>query len=346
MERAKRIFITVIICLIAIELLLRLSGVFKTSSEKSGMGYVSSYGEVHPTWYNTHKPYDTLIPPTTDFHYQFCTNKLGLRDKDYPTNKSDSVYRILITGNSYVEGVGAPYDSTWPRLLEKELLSRNMRVEVIDAGISSNDIMYDYVFYRDKLRSYHPDLVIGTMNNSDYIYYAFRGGMERFHKDGTVHYLPIPRYDFLSHYSHLFRAILAIYQPLEGAYLSKSNYRAVANRATADFARVIKTYNDTVTKDGAKFILMVYPKKNDIGLSSFFIRNSSNNFSALSKLLSNDGIANFNIIAPMKNKLESQKKENFTYQHDGHFKPSGYLILAKLACDSLIASQIIQPGRQ
>ena len=341
METAKRILITIVICLVAIELLLRLSGVFKTSSEKSGMGYVSSYGEVHPTWYNNHKPYDTLVPPATDFHYQFCTNKLGIRDKDYSEDKPDSVFRILITGNSYVEGVGAPYDSTWPRLIEKELLSRNMRVEVIDAGIASNDIMYDYVFYRDKLRSLHANLVIATMNNSDYIYYAFRGGMERFNKDGTVHYLPIPRYDFLYHYSHLFRAILAIYQPLEGAYLSKNTYSAVANRATTDFAQVIKTFSDTVTKDGSGFVLIVYPKSNDIGLSSFFARNSTNNFNNLASLLSKDNISNFNIITPMKNALGSQRKENFTYQHDWHFKPSGYLIMAKLTTDSLLALPLI-----
>ena len=343
MKKVRQVLIVVVICLFAMEILLRLSGAFKTASEKMGMGYVSSYGEVHSSWYNTHKPDDTLVPPASDFHYQFCTNNIGIRDKNYDYEKSDSIYRILVTGNSYVEGVGAPYDSTWPRLIEKELLARNLKVEVIDAGISGSDVMFDYAFYRDKLHAYHPDLVIATMNNSDYIYYAFRGGMERFHKDGTVHYLPIPRSDFFFHYSHLVRAILAIYQPLEGAYLSKNNYKSVANRATADFAKVIKAYHEEAAKNGAKFIFVVYPKKNDIGLSSFFIKNSLNNYAALSKILDDDSIANFNIIPAMKSKLEGQKKQDFTYPHDGHFRPNGYSIMAQLTVDSLITSGIIKP---
>jgi hypothetical protein len=343
MKKARQILMVIVICLLAIELLLRLSGVFKTASEKVNNKYVSSYGGVQSTWYSTYKPDTTIFLPATDFHYPFTTNKIGIRDKDYDQNKPDSVYRIVITGNSYVEGAGAPYDSTWPRLIEKELLSRNINAEVIDAGVPGSDVMYDYVFYRDVLRSYHPNLVIATMNNSDYVYYAFRGGMERFHADGTVHYLPIPWYDFLYHYSHLVRAVLAVFRlPLEGAYLSRSNYKIVASQATINFASVIKNFSDTAIGNKAKFALIIYPKPNEITLHSFFTQNIADNFAALSGLLDKDKIASFDITPAMKTRFKDRPKPEYTYPHDGHFKPGGYLIMAKLTVDSLMASGIIK----
>jgi len=344
MKKVRQVLIVVVICLFAMEILLRLSGAFKTASEKTGRGYMSSYGEVHTTWYNTHKPNDTLIPPATDFQYQFSTNSIGIRDRDYDYNNTDSVYRILVTGNSYVEGVGAPYDSTWPRLIEKDLHSRNMKVEVIDAGIAGNDIMYDYVLYRDKLSKYHPNLVIATMNNSDYVYYTFRGGMDRFHEDGMVHYLAIPWYDFFYHYSHLFRALLAVSQlPIEGAYLSKNGYKTIASQATISFAGVLDKYSKLAAKNDAKFALVIFPKASEIDLNDFLSRNSRNNFEQLSRLLAKDNIPNFNIIGSMKNKLGRKEKVDFTYAHDGHYKPFGYSVMAQLTVDSLIRSGIIKP---
>jgi hypothetical protein len=112
MKKMSQILTVVVICLFATELLLRLSGVFKTASEKVNHTYLSSYGQVQSTWYSTYTPDTTIFLPATDFHYPFTTNKIGIRDKDYDQNKPDSVYRIVITGNSYVEGAGAPYDST------------------------------------------------------------------------------------------------------------------------------------------------------------------------------------------------------------------------------------------
>lgn len=335
--------VVIMVCIVAIELLLRLSGVFRTSEEKRGKPYNSSYGEVRPTWYSNHKAYDTLTPPTTDFHYIYYTNKYGLREKDYSTYKSDSAYRILITGNSYIEGSGAPYDSTWPRLLEKELRNRNLNVEVIDAGLAGNDILFDYVYYRDKLNAYyHPDLVIATMNSSDYLYYAFRGGMERFHADGTVHYLPVPHYDFLFQYSHLFRGLLALSGfPVKEAYLSKRQFQLLCEQATLTFAKEIKNYKHEVDRNNSKFVCIFYPKMSDVRFG-FFFKNSLHNFDELTGLLEADSIAHFSLFTPFVSQVAAQPKNHYSYPNDGHYTPKGYQLLARLTADSLIASGAIK----
>jgi hypothetical protein len=343
MKATKKVTLVVVACLTTVEIILRISGVFRTAEERRGKPYASSYGEVRNSWYKNHKAYYTFTPPVTDFHYPFSTNQFGLREKDYGAYPSDSVYRILITGNSYIEGMGAPYDSTWPRLLEGELRSRNLNVEVIDAGLSGNDILYDYVYYRDSLNAdYHPDLVIGTMNSSDYVYYTFRGGMERFHKDGTVHYLPAPWYDFLFHYSHFFRGILALGRfPVEGAYVSKNNYRLLTKKATSEFGKEIKNYHQQALKNNAKFVCIFYPKIQDLR-HDFFIKNSLDNFSQLSKILDSAGVSHFSLFKSFSSVVAGRPEGDYSYHDNGHYKPEGYLMMARLTADSLIASGVIK----
>ncbi len=342
MKTAKKIVIVVIVCLLAMEVMLRISGVFKTSSEKQGKGYISNYGEIKPTWYKNHKAYDSFVPPSADFKYPYLTNKFGLREKDHSTYRPDSVYRILITGNSYVEGSGAPYDSTWPRLLEDALRSRKINAEVIDAGLAGNDILFDYVYYRDKLNDYyHPDLVIGTMNSSDYVYYTFRGGMERFYPDSTTHYLPIPWYDNLFRYSHLFRAILAISQfPIEGTMVSRSNYEHTVEQATEVFGTEINNYRNEATKNNARFVCIFYPKIQDMRYD-WFLKISIQNFNRLSQILQKDSIEHFSLFNSFTAKFSGIPEKEYSYPNNGHYRPAGYLVMAGLTADSLIASGVI-----
>lgn len=56
---------------------------------------------------------------TTEFKHERCYNSLGFPDKEPSTPKHDSVIRIISLGDSFTEGFGAPYDSSYPSLLKK-----------------------------------------------------------------------------------------------------------------------------------------------------------------------------------------------------------------------------------
>src|SRR3989344_7732848 len=69
----------------------------------------------------------TLIPNCTgevkmeDYSYFFHTNSLGLRDSEISIEKPDGVFRVLVVGDSYVEGWGAEDKDVWTEIAEKNL---------------------------------------------------------------------------------------------------------------------------------------------------------------------------------------------------------------------------------
>ena len=94
-------------------------------------------GERSPIFHHT-------LKPNTRFSYQrwghtrhsVFTNSLGFRDtavRSVPLS-SDKV-RVLIMGDSFVYGVGLPYDKTFVSLVASGLADRN--VEVLNAGVVS-----------------------------------------------------------------------------------------------------------------------------------------------------------------------------------------------------------------
>ena len=136
-----------------LEISLRLVPFLKTSSEKSEGKYVDYYGASVNSWYHT-RPANTeqIIASKGCYSYSFKTNSLGFREKEIAKEKKDSCYRIIVLGDSYAEGVGAHYDSTWPNFLSR-LLNENCQknFEVINSGVSGSDPYYEYVLLRDKL---------------------------------------------------------------------------------------------------------------------------------------------------------------------------------------------------
>jgi hypothetical protein len=70
--------------------------------------------------------------------YRLITNNLGFKDsstRDVPL-KSDA-RRILLIGDSFAEGIGLPFESTFAGLLEADGQSRADRIEFLDAGVAS-----------------------------------------------------------------------------------------------------------------------------------------------------------------------------------------------------------------
>jgi hypothetical protein len=92
------------------------------------------------------------------------TNSHGLRDREYPEEKPQDVYRIVMLGDSTTFGWGVPESQTTAKILERELNSANIpghrRFEVLNAGVGNYDTVQEYTHYLTYDRAFHPDLVI------------------------------------------------------------------------------------------------------------------------------------------------------------------------------------------
>jgi lysophospholipase L1-like esterase len=338
-------FIIIVSVAVLAEISLRVMGEYMLYSEINGRPYYNGYNTVTDNWYRTYLPHQKVEYQNPDFNYPFYINAIGIREHELDTAKSDSVLRILVTGDSFAEGIGAPYDSTWPRLLEKYLQQEGVNAEVINAGVAGSDIYFAYAHYRDVLKNYKPDLIIASLNSSDYVEYLQRGGMERFHADGTTHYKQAPWYEPLYHYSRLFRALCHKFGGfwITGLFVSADDYVTNSPTITKQFADVYGKFNSEAHKNGAVLIALLHPTPFELPTNEQPIFESNiKNIAYLQQLLTQQHITTYNLTTPLKQKFARAELATYCHPHDHHFKPIGYNYMAALLADSILHSSLMQ----
>lgn len=133
-----------------------------------------------------------LIPGSSSFEDDvwYRISSQGLRDREFPLQKQDGVFRIAVLGDSFTFGMAVELEETWPKQLES-LLNRDRRAEVINFGVMGYDTTQEAEALRQKAMRFHPDLVvigyclndIGILSRERRVLSQYRG-YERFLKTG------------------------------------------------------------------------------------------------------------------------------------------------------------------
>ena len=190
------------------ELYFRHTGVYASYGEKNGGDYTSPYNCEGATWYDVFSANDSSVDETPEFRYLRLSNNEGLIEKHFDTAKPAGRVRIMVIGDSFIQGVGAPYDSSCPRQMEG-IINRQMNgslpVEVWDCGVSSSDPFFEYILLQNKLLKYKPDMVILAINGTDIYDVTTRGGYERFRPDSTAVFNKAPWFEPLYAHSYIVR---------------------------------------------------------------------------------------------------------------------------------------------
>jgi hypothetical protein len=84
------------------------------------------------------------------------TNGSGLRDKEYPVDKTDRV-RIAVVGDSYTEAMQVNLEDSFHGLLEREYADH---MEVLNFGVSGYGTAQELLVYKEHVRDYSPDVVV------------------------------------------------------------------------------------------------------------------------------------------------------------------------------------------
>lgn len=89
-------------------------------------------------------------------------NSKGLRERELPYEKPPGTYRILILGDSFIEGYQVSQDQTIAKVLERLLNDgrSDLHFEVINAGVGGWGTDNELLFFRHEGYRYRPDLVI------------------------------------------------------------------------------------------------------------------------------------------------------------------------------------------
>jgi hypothetical protein len=102
--------------------------------------------------------------PPYEYDVDIAINSQGLRDVERGGyDKPAGVFRILLLGDSYVEGLRVPLEQTFGKTLEAELNAgapAGQRYEVVNAGVSGWGTDQQLLWLRNEGAKYQPDLVL------------------------------------------------------------------------------------------------------------------------------------------------------------------------------------------
>jgi hypothetical protein len=127
------------------------------------------------------------------YGHEVSFNSAGMRDREHPIAKPAGTFRILVTGDSFMEALQVPFEASLPSLLETGLQAKSARkIEVINAGVSgwgTDDALRYLTEYGFK---YQPDLVLVTMTLHNDISDNLRQDWHRLEGDSLVTLSPTP----------------------------------------------------------------------------------------------------------------------------------------------------------
>jgi hypothetical protein len=223
------------------------------------------------------------------------TNRWGFRDRDRILEKPSGEFRIALVGDSVVEGVHVNPDQVMNIQMEKLLRQQGYRnVEVMNFGIEGIGTTQELIMYKDRIRQFHPDLVLLTvsdndvMNNSStlqpksYGIHTWYCPYYNLDANGQLVFQPVQRrplnglVTFLERHSYLayyvervwFRADLPLYKwhgmPVYFGSYSDDPLDPEWQQAWTVTEKVMARMRDTVEADGAKFVVVPWSNFSDI----------------------------------------------------------------------------------
>ncbi len=341
----RLLVITVLILTVGVELFLRFGlNKYSTYLERNGRrNYFSLYQYNNPTWFHLRGANQDLVEEKPEFTHLRRTNSLGLAEEEIAAGKSEDEYRIIALGDSYTEGVGTSYDSTWIKVVEKSLTESisGKKITTINAGISGSDPYFQYILLRESLLQFKPDLVIVAINNSDVNDVLIRGGMERFQPDGsTVFSRKPPGWEWVYAISYIYRHIVHdvlqynLYL-IKGDKVDSEELEAVEKikESIEEFKRLSKEHNFDL-------LVAVHPQEWEMIIERYV----SNLDSLLADL---KGDQEINLIDLLEQYLTNGiiTKENasdFYWRLDSHHNTKGYEVMGLSIADKIIELRLIE----
>lgn len=113
----------------------------------------ASLGWVHP-------PHLACTYPGRNGPTAVQFNSRGLRDAERATEKPPGVFRVLVLGDSYAEGVDVEQAQTFAAHLERLLRASGRPAEVINTGVGGYGTDQEYMYLTREGWGYAPDLVL------------------------------------------------------------------------------------------------------------------------------------------------------------------------------------------
>jgi lysophospholipase L1-like esterase len=342
--RIRLSVVTAGIMVLLLELSLRGRGTYANYHEQNGNpNYRSIYKQDSTSRFRVYPPNSDIGWPLTEYAHRRKTNALGLPERPLDEARTAAEYRIIALGDSFTEGVGTSYESTWIKAVEKDLAAHFPRLNVttINAGIAGNDVYFEYVLLRERLLSFGPDLVIVAINNSDVTDITIKGGAERFRADGQIASRRTgPKWEWVYAISYIFRHVM--HGVFGYNYLLLSPDDAITEERTAaeKIGRAISDFSDLARERHFKILFAFHPHAYEIKGARYVgafqdlvadVNRSSNSASMIDLL---DDYRTNRIIT-------KENCDEFYWRIDAHHNAKGYETMGKAIARRVMDSHFL-----
>ena len=148
--------------------------------------YPQPLGVWHHDRYGLALHWPGLVTYLPQFGRSVSFNSAGMRDREHAVERAEGVFRVLVLGDSFMEALQVPFETSFPSLLERELEKRaGRRVEVVNASVSGWGTDDELQYLTTHGMKWRPDLVLVAMTLHNDVSDNLR---ERFHttKNGAL----------------------------------------------------------------------------------------------------------------------------------------------------------------
>ena len=337
--RLKRLaasaLLTLVLGVLAVEVTLRVRGSFLTYSEVNFGEYRSNYGKSLDSWVYDRGRDVEFTYRTSEFSFVYRCNADGVRDRVHAQAKPPGVFRVVVLGDSYVEGLGAEREEAMPARLESYLLASGHNVEVFNAGVAASDPFFELRLLEERFLAYRPDLVIATLNSTDIEDVMAWGGMERFQPDGHTRSRPAPRFEPLYARSHLVRWIthrlLELdhrFHPIRGVFRDRLEAQLVLVEA-------LEGMRELAEREGFELWVLLFPTPSQVGDAPPVF------YWQFRAALDERGIAWHDLFGALSGRMAELERESYCWPVDLHYTALGYDLFARFSAEALIASDLL-----
>ncbi|MCP4121490.1 MAG: SGNH/GDSL hydrolase family protein [Bacteroidetes bacterium] len=340
----RLLMLTILFIVLVVETGLRITGLNASYAEQRFFdNYATFYSSYEDTWFHNWAPNDEHeLNGPGEFRHTRSTNSLGLSEREISSVKQEDEYRIFIIGDSFTEGVGAAYDSTWGKHLEKILRDSfpTRNIQLYNAGIAGSDPVYGYQLYKELLVPYQPDLVIQAVNFTDEGDIFFFFFMERLREDGSTWSKGGAGWEPLYALSYIFRVYIRQMKGYEDILIDPADRPALETLASQQITDVLGRYAQTTKEHNADFLAVIHPMLNEVVDQEY-----EGKLGQLVDSLHNTGNEAINFVDLMPFYVESGLIADNIFDYywiEYHHNALGYELFAKGVAGKIIAESIIE----
>lgn len=334
MKKVAYIIFAGLFIFVFLEIVLRVSGLFRTYTEQNFGYYESPYGQIHKSHLFKFQPSEPLTYSQKEFTYTYQINNDGFNNpKNIVDCQPENTWVVL--GDSFLFGVGAAEDNNMVSFLNEMV---DNELYFYNAGKPDSDPFYQKKLVEEYFIPKGFKNFIFTVNISDIYDYIFRGGEERFRDNGTVVYRQAPTLEKLYKRFFTIRAFTYVFFNTDYTLLSKKKLIKEKKEAVDAYLQMFEQLNQKIFNNGGRLFVVFHPYPSQYQKEHKKVFQEVLNYSYIEDLyisLIELDVKSINLEPHFAEEINYQNYNRYAWKIDGHFKKDGYQLYAKLLLKKL-----------